>query len=379
MLNNTHIWLSSYIKQCLKQKNGSVQIDPTHIMFCMADHFEPKWGRPDKSTEEKRINAWTEKYPQLVSRYKDSDDMHPRHTFFYPQEEYEHEHFEKLALLCQKGFGEIEVHLHHDNDTAEGLRNKIEGYKEKLLSHGLLSKDREGNIRYGFIHGNWALDNSRKDGKWCGVNNELEVLKETGCYADFTLPSYPSDTQTRKINSIYYAEDTPKPKSHNSGVDVEAGKLPSGDLMLIQGPLSLNWESRKFGILPRVENGEISLHNSPTPERIDLWVKQRIAVKDKPDWIFIKVYTHGAKDENLKGSFFKNLDFMFSYLEDRYNDGVSYKLHYVTAREMYNIIKAAEAGEGGKPGEYRDYILRKTIAEERKTIRVNRKAHTALQ
>ena len=78
--------------------------------------------------------------------------------------------------------------------------------------HGLLACDRRtGRPAYGFIHGNWALDNSRPDGRWCGVNNELDVLRETGCYADFTFPSAPSPTQPRKINSIYYAVDDPQP------------------------------------------------------------------------------------------------------------------------------------------------------------------------
>ncbi|MEJ7636728.1 MAG: hypothetical protein WKF75_01760 [Singulisphaera sp.] len=50
------------------------------------------------------------------------------------------------------------------------------------------------------------------------VNNEIDVLRETGCYADFTLPSAPSPTQTRQINSIYYASDDPRrPKSHDRG------------------------------------------------------------------------------------------------------------------------------------------------------------------
>ena len=52
-----------------------------------------------------------------------------------------------------------------------------------------------GELRFAFIHGNWSLDNSRPDGRWCGLNNELILLRELGCYADFTLPSAPSDTQ----------------------------------------------------------------------------------------------------------------------------------------------------------------------------------------
>jgi hypothetical protein len=50
---------------------------------------------------------------------------------------------------------------------------------------------------------------------------------------------------------------------------------------------------------------------------------------------------------------------MHDYLESAYNDGRDYVLHYVSAREMYNIAKAAEAGKTGDPGRYRDYELPK--------------------
>jgi hypothetical protein len=40
-----------------------------------------------------------------------------------------------------------------------------------------------------------------------------------------------------------------------------------------------------------------------------------------------------------------------------FNDGERYRLHYVTAREMVNVVRAAEAGRYGNPGEYRDYML----------------------
>jgi hypothetical protein len=54
----------------------------------------------------------------------------------------------------------------------------------------------------------------------------------------------------------------------------------------------------------------------------------------------------------------KAVDDMYSYLEQNYNDGSRYLLHYVTAREMYNIVKAAEDGHAGNPNAYRDYILK---------------------
>lgn len=48
---------------------------------------------------------------------------------------------------------------------------------------------------------------------------------------------------------------------------------------------------------------------------------------------------------------------MHSYLENAYNDGRRHVLHYVTAREVYNIIKAAEAGKSGNPNDWRDFVL----------------------
>jgi hypothetical protein len=298
-----------------------------------------------------------EGYRGIASQHRDCDGRHPQHTFFYPEEEYRPEHIEKIAALCQAGFGDVEVHLHHDHDTAEQLRRKLTRFATTLHeTHGLLRRnEKTGLIEYGFIHGNWALDNSG-GGRACGVNNELIVLRETGCYADFTFPSAPDRSQPVTINSIYYATDDPeRPKSHNRGVAVTAGGKPSGDLLLIQGPLTLNWKSRKSGILPRIENGELTGDNPPNGERVDLWVRQHVHVKDCPEWIFVKLHTHGANEANagvlLRGA----LEQMWNHLEHKYNDGKAYCLHYVTAREMYNIVRAAETGLKGNPDDFRAY------------------------
>lgn len=48
---------------------------------------------------------------------------------------------------------------------------------------------------------------------------------------------------------------------------------------------------------------------------------------------------------------------MHDHLEHAYNDGERYVLHYVTTREVYNIIKAAEAGKHGNPDAWRDFEL----------------------
>jgi hypothetical protein len=354
---NVHIWLASY----LQQRRPHVSPEQTvHVMFAFVDHYEPKWGRPSAEVETERVNTWCERYRELASRHQDADGVHPQHSFFYPEEEYEVHHLDALAKLCADGYGEIEVHLHHDNDTADGLRQKINGFRQILTErHGALPfNSRTKQTEFAFIHGNWALDNSRADGRWCGVNDEIKVLAELGCYADFTLPSAPSDTQVKKINSIYYAtDDCCKPRSHEDGVDVEVGRPASGDLMIVQGPLGFNFKSRKWGLIPRIENADVRLHHLPSEARNQLWRDLHIHVKGRPEWVFIKVHTHGCQEADMDALLGAPAEAMYADLERRFNDGKRHQLHYVSAREMVNIIKAAEDGKSGNPNQYRDYIL----------------------
>jgi hypothetical protein len=168
------------------------------------------------------------------------------------------------------------------------------------------------------------------------------------------LPSAPSDTQTRKINSIYYATDDPlRPKSHDTGLDVRVGGTATGDLLLVQGPLALNWRDRKWGVLPRIEHADIAGHTPVTPWRVDLWVRQRIGVAGKPDWVFVKVHTHGCQERNYDATLGVGAGRMHEYLQRHFNDGRRFILHYVTAREVFNLVKAAEAGQGLQ----RDFLL----------------------
>lgn len=362
MLKNIHLWLGSYLfQETVRSFRFGKPKGPVHIMFCFVDHFEPDWNKADEATQLERVKRWVKEYPLLAQKHRDADGRQPRHTFFYPAEVYNSQHLDLLAELVNAGYGEIEVHLHHDKDTEEGLKAKLEKAKQDFGRHGFLGKrPLSDTMRFAFIHGNWALNNSRPDGCWCGVNDESRILSEAGCYADFTYPSAPSPTQTAKINSIYYTSSNPrKPKSHNQGNNVYKGGATKGDLMVIQGPLALNFKQRKFGLLPRIENGDITGANPPNAGRVDLWVRQAICVEDKPEWIFVKVHTHGAPEKNAGTLLGALCDGMYSYLESRYNDGRRFFLHYVTAREMYNIIKAAEAGETGNPGNYRDYMIEK--------------------
>ncbi len=352
-------WLVSYLRTTRK-RGAPTPGQPVHVLLCVADHHEPKWDQPSPEVAWERVARWLREYPQQFGRFRDSDGRPPQHTFFFPLEEYEARHLDALAELCHAGFGEVEVHLHHDNDAAEGLREKLLWFKQVLSErHQLLSRDRAtGEVRYGFIHGNWALDNSRPDGRWCGVNNELDVLRETGCYADFTMPSSPDPGQTRKINSIYYAWDDPKrPFSHDWGVDAGAGTGFDDALLLIQGPLLLNWSDRKWGGIPRIENGCLQANQPATLKRLELWLRARVQVPTRPDWFFVKLHTHGAPEHNARVLLGDPTARFHADLARRAQADPDFHYHYVTAREMYNLVRAAEAGWSGSVAEARDYQL----------------------
>ena len=335
--------------------------EPVHLLLCVADHYEPKLGGAPPEVARGRVDAWVRDYPRLFADFRDSDGRPPRHTFFYPIEEYEPEYLDALADLCRAGYGEVEIHLHHENDSAENLRRSLLDFKETLSGrHGLLSRDPvTGEPVYAFIHGNWALDNSRPDGRCCGVNNELDVLRETGCYVDMTMPSAPSSTQTRTLNSIYYAVDDPeRPKSHDRGVAVGSAPAPPRSLMLIQGPLILDWSRRRLGIVPTIENACIQGNQHAHAARIDAWLAARVQVPGRPDWFFVKLHTHGASEENQKVLLGTPMVEFHRALARRAGEDADFQYHYVTAREMYNLVLAAEAGWRGTVSEARDYRLR---------------------
>lgn len=354
---NLDRWLGAHLAARWRRGERPAPGETVHVLFCLVDHFEPLSG-PTPEAEDERMGAWEEGCPALAAAHADSDGRPPQHTWFYPGEAYDEDCLARLCALAGSGYGEVELHYHHGYDTPERLKAKLARAVRQFAAHGALTTAGPApRFAYGFIHGNMALCNSREPAH-CGVDGELVVLKETGCYADFSLPTAPCASQTRKVNAIYYATDRPgRPRSHDEGVDVEVGRAPSGDLMIIQGPLALDWRHRKYGLLPRVENGEIHAGYPPDAARVRAWVAQRVHVIGRPEWVVVKVSCHGAEDRNRDVLLGRGARRMYECLEREYRDRPGCALHYVTARELYNIIKAAEAGERGDPGRFRDYRL----------------------
>jgi hypothetical protein len=333
-----------------------------HVFIAVCDHFEP-YHAGGKLLALDRVRRWQKEFRKLTNEFRDNDGIAPRHTFFYPIEQWDADVCGEIAELCRATGSEMEIHLHHENDTAENLARVLEEGKARFERLGCLPRDPEGKTSFGFIHGNWALDDSHPQRRACGVANELSVLRKAGCYADFTLPSAPSGCQVPTINAIYYGRENGKPRSHARGSRARVGTPRSerpDDLLLVTGPLALNWRWRKWGFLPRIENADLTTANPPTPGRLRLWETCHVHVEGRPEWIFIKLHTHGAIESNSNMLLGEPMRAFHRHLRDRASENSGFQYHYVTAREMVNLVHAAEAGESGAPGRFRDYSYRLT-------------------
>ncbi|NDA69194.1 MAG: hypothetical protein EBY09_21630, partial [Verrucomicrobia bacterium] len=181
-LLTANLWLPAYLRQRSVPWPEGVR----DILLCVCDHFEPL-HHADKTEALRRMALWNDAFPKNIAPFRDADGIRPRHTCFYPIEQYDRDILNEIRTLVKASGAEVELHLHHDRDTPENHRARLLEGKARFESHDFLSLDAQGRSRYGFVHGDWALDNAHPDGLQCGVNNELSILNETGCYADFTL------------------------------------------------------------------------------------------------------------------------------------------------------------------------------------------------
>lgn len=360
-------WFPSYAWQRVVRRNPHRN---THVMIALADHFEPAIvphdgaARAPYSEQEERVEHWARTYPLAFDGLRDSDGRPFIHTYFYPAEQYDRGLLDLLAGHCHAGWGEIEIHLHHGigrPDSAENTRRQLLSFRDTLASkHGALSfKDGIGVPRYAFVHGNFALANSA-GGINCGVDSEIQILAETGCYADLTFPpGLYHQTHIAKINSLYECfPPLGRPQAHRRGRDLSVGHTPTVFPLMIEGPLMLSFERPDGRRLVGVENGSITGNNPPNLYRLGLWKRAGITVKGRPDWLFIKLQCHGMdpRDQDVMvGAVIQK--FLRELLDGAHQR--SETIHFVSARELVNIALAACDGREGNPGEYRDYRLKR--------------------
>ena len=354
-------WLPYYLWSRLFPRERPDPSQPIHLFLCVVDHFEPFNDNVDYKTALDRVKVWRRKYPEFADRHRDAEGKPIQHTWFYPPH-LDHSLLPYLVELCQAGYGDIEMHLHHNHmkpfpDTSQTLKNKILKCIDDYGKYGIFCQP-NGNPRFAFIHGDWSLDNSGGS-HICGVNDELTILRECGCYADFTFPCL-SQSQPAMVNKIYYALDNPETaKSYNHGVPVALNRTqPGKSLMLIQGIMGVRYEKEKKTRVA-IEYCDLSYNCNPTTCRVNFWVKNALSIHGQPNFKFIKLHTHGAPEMNWESNWGRDADQSLDYLERDYNDGKIYCLHYVTARILYNIIKGLEERKTDVLSDMYDYVIKK--------------------
>jgi hypothetical protein len=346
-----HLWIGAWVRdRALKAALPRITGE-RHLLFCVCDHFEPLHGRVSRDFALGRVRAWQERLPEFTRPFRDSSGRAPRHTFFFPGEEYDPAFVEPLARLVSAGLAEVEVHLHHDGDTRASLSERLRGTLKALGSHGLVARADDAPA-WSFVHGNWSLANGRRDGRWCGVDDELSLLHELGCYADFTFPSAPDPCQPAVVNSIYYARDASRRRAYDEADPVKVGSAKRRSVLLVQGPIAIARRSAVRGL--RIEAGALSPSDPPSAARLATWVEQWVHVRGRPEWTFIKLHAHGAPEKNAQVMLGEPMAALHQALAALASRG-AWRLHYVTAREMYNVARAGMDGLRGSPAAYLDY------------------------
>ena len=346
------IWLPDYIRW--SESRPRVQDKPIHIFFFFTDHFEP-------ATNASLVKRWVSDYPKMAARHLDSNGRPVQHTWFYPVEQPNDQYLRDLRKLVVSGYGEVELHLHHRYDNWQSALAKYERGIAYLQQFGF-SKTIDGQTRFAFIHGNNSLDNSLGPRR-CGVNRELEMLRRLGCFVDYTFPNTWDWSQPSLVNKIYWAVDDDGPKSYRTGHTLSQTHPFTGDLLMFTGPVMIRPTFKPNRLFFVIDDADIHPTFPASRGRVDSWVHAGVHVDGKPEWVFIKVSAHAAASEestdNVLGPKFEDA---LSYMESRYNDGRNYVLHYVTAREAYNLAIAAAQNQPGNPEGYYDFVVKPYVA-----------------
>lgn len=355
--------LPSYAWQRMTRRPAHGKV---HVILAIADHFEPssvgdfQSGYAPRDIQDQRLERWCCEYPQNFSEFRDAEGQRFNHTYFYPAEQYDKALVQQLADFCHAGWGEIEIHLHHgvtETTTAEETVTQLANFRDALANdHGCLScEDGDPQPKYAFVHGNFTLANCA-NGFDCGIDNEMQLLADTGCYVDMTYPTaafHPA--QIGVINSIYEcALPLNERAPQRLGQRLKVGRPVTRFPFLVQGPWMMDFDRSARSGWGRVENAALTGPNPPSLRRLALWKNAMVTVRGRPDWLFIKLHAHGMAPADTDAMLGEPVQQFAKELIDGAADRKEI-IHFVSSREMANIVLAACDGREGNPGEYRDY------------------------
>jgi hypothetical protein len=109
---NLLLWAGPYL---CSQRPRFDPSRPLDLCFLFVDHFEPDHGRASSEQQMERVQAWEKSYRDAIGGHVDSDGRCPQHTWFFPIAEAAEEVRPIVSRWAGYGWGEMEYHLHHDD------------------------------------------------------------------------------------------------------------------------------------------------------------------------------------------------------------------------------------------------------------------------
>ncbi len=281
----------------------------------------------------------------------DSDSRRLQITFMFGVPNPDPSALSILSEYCRAGLGEIECLLPCDISSLEDFREQLPRIVEVLHTYGW-ARTADSQVRFAVLRNQFECVSADAD-----YRSQIRTLHDLGCYVDLTFPCVGSSCQPGKVNSICLVSsgaDDP----FGEACDLRAGEISSGDLLLVSGPFLIDWTDWRLKYRPFAESGRLTPAALPDRTRAQSWLRARVHVTGQPNWIFVKLIIDDVVDADAARTICGGLHEAFESLEESCSITVTSRLHFVTAREMYNIIRAAEAGRVGDAGQFRDYLIK---------------------
>ncbi len=96
--------------------------------------------------------------------------------------------------------------------------------------------------------------------------------------------------------------------------------------------------------MPRIENAALHAARPPSWSRMQLWLKTGIHVLGRPNWLFVKLHTHGCKPGNIDTLLGAQTQQFHHDLNQYAISNHDFRYYYVTAWQMAQLIHQAENG-----------------------------------
>ncbi len=300
-------------------------------------------------------------FASLATEHIDSDGRKFQLTLACPGRNPDSATLNILTEYCRRGLGEIGYLITWDYSSEASMRDELKKALRRFNSHGWM-KTVGSEVRFAVVRERSSGERGEAD-----LRRQASVLSDLGCYADMSFPGARRSRPQSRVNTMFMVSSADS-EPYNESDELRAGRLGKGGLLVIEGPFLIDWTDWRFTIRPYVEEGHLSQEAPPDPGRVDSWIRANVHVIGQPNWIFVKLMIDGLSDAASAQSLRHSLDQSLMYLEEVCNDDELYRLHYVTAREMYNVAMAAQALKSGNAGLFRDYLIEPYEATQQEQV-----------